>query len=178
MRRKNREVDVTAKMKGLEELSPSVIDRLKNHGMSQSEIARMYDVTRQYISWIKYYHGGRLTPREIVLRHFPFNVPAALSQAAPYKRLRDHGEYVATGGVGMSEDKLSRLRGFYTRLQQEGLVLEYDPNIPPEPGVSSVGGWAFRQREPKDENLLIRVNEYTDLTEDGNEIWRLPPIEP
>jgi transcriptional regulator len=45
----------------LEPLSPSVIDRLKNRGMSQSEIARMYDVTRQYISWIKYYHGGALT---------------------------------------------------------------------------------------------------------------------
>lgn len=165
-------------MTPLEALSPSVIDRLKNQGLSQSEIARLYNVTRQYISWIKYYHGGRLTPREIALQHFPFVVPAALSQTAPYKNLRNHGEYVATGGVGMSEDKLSRLRSFYTKLRQEGLVLEYDPNIPPLPGVSNRGGWAFRKREPADENLLIRVNEYTDLTEDGNEIWRLPPTDP
>lgn len=162
----------------LEELSPSVIDRLKNRGLSQSEIARMYNVTRQYISWIKYYHGGRLTPREIVLQHFPFVVPAELTQTSPYRRLRDHGEYVATGGVGMSEDKLSRLRAFYTKLRDENLVVEYDREIPPLSGVSNKGGWAFRKREPSDEDLLIRVNEFTELTEDGNEIWRFPQIEP
>jgi transposase-like protein len=162
----------------LEDLSPSVIDRLKNQGMSQSEIARMYGVTRQYISWIKYYHGGRLTPREIVLQHFPFVVPAELTQTSQYRRLRDHGEYVATGGVGMSEDKLNRLRSFYAKLRDEGLVVEFDPDIPPEPGVSNKGGWTFRTRAPADEDRLIRINEYTDLTEDGNEIWRFPPIEP
>jgi hypothetical protein len=162
----------------LEPLSPSVIDRLKNQGMTQSEIARMYDVTRQYISWIKYYHGGAFTPREDVLQHFPFVVPAEMTQTSVYKRLRDHGEYQATGGVGMSADKLSRLRGFYRRLKDEGLVVEFDPTIPPEPGVSRKGGWALRKREPKDEDLLIRVNDYTDLTVEGKRIWKFPQIYP
>lgn len=166
------------KMEELEALSPSLIDRLKNRGMTQSEIARMYGVTRQYISWIKYYHGGAFTPREDVLKHFPFVVSADHTQVSMYKRLRDHGEYVATGGVGMSEDKLSRLRGFYKKLREDDVVVEYDPTIPPAPGVSNRGGWAFRKREPSDENLLIRVNEYTDLTETGRRIWRLPQIDP
>lgn len=162
----------------LEELTPAVIDRLKALGWSQSDIAREYGYTRQYISWIKYYHGGKLTPREEVLQHWPFVVPAALSQAAPYKRLRDHGEFRITGGVGMSEDKLSRLRGFYTKLREEGLVVEFDPDLPPEPGVSSVGGWAFRKREPSDADRLIRVNDYTELTDQGQLIWRFPPRDP
>jgi hypothetical protein len=57
-------------------------------------------------------------------------------------------------------------------------VLEFDPNIPPIPGVSNKGGWAFRERKPEDGDLLIRVNEFTNLTEEGKLIWRFPPIEP
>lgn len=160
----------------LDPLSPAVIDHLKNRGMNQSEIARMYDVTRQYISWIKYYHGGRLTPREVILQSFPFKVPAELTQASPYRRLRDHGEYVATGGVGMSTDKIKRLRSFYRNMRSA--VVEFDPDLPPSPGVANKGGWAFRQRTLVDENRLIRVNDHTVLTDDGDEIWRVPPIEP
>lgn len=76
----------------------------------------------------------------------------------------------------MDESKLARLRGFYRRLRDQ--VIEYDPKIPPIPGVSSQGGWAYRPRRKSDEDLLIRVNEYTDLTEQGRVIWRFPPAEP
>jgi transcriptional regulator with XRE-family HTH domain len=159
-------------------LSLAVVEDLKNKGFNQSEIAEMYGVTRQYVSWIKHTYGGRLTPRELVNQHFPFEVPMEMGQTSPFKRLRDHGEYVATGGVGMSEGKLQRLRSFYRKLRDEKLVLEFDPSIPPIPGISNKGGWAYRQRTPTDEDLLIRVNEYTDLTEEGRGIWRLPPLGP
>ena len=119
-----------------------MVQDLKNKGFNQSEIAEMYGVTRQYISWIKHAYGGRLTPRESVNQHFPFEVPMEMGQTSPFKRLRDHGEYVITGGVGMSEDKLQRLRSFYRKLRDEKLVLEFDPGLPPIPGVSNKGGWA------------------------------------
>jgi hypothetical protein len=155
-----------------------VVEDLKNKGFNQSEIAEMYGVTRQYVSWIKNTYGGRLTPREMVLQHFPFVVSTEMGHTSPFKRLRDHGEYVVTGGVGMSEDKVARLRSFYRKLREENVVVEYDPTIPPMPGVSKKGGWAYRQRTPTDEDLLIRVNEYTNLTEEGRGIWRLPPYGP
>jgi hypothetical protein len=44
--------------------------------------------------------------------------------------------------------------------------------------VSNKGGWAFWQRLPEDEDLLIRVNEFTNLTEEGREFWRFPPQDP
>src|ERR1700757_2562041 len=151
-------------------LSLSVVEALKNKGFNQSEIAEMYGVTRQYVSWIKHTYGGRLTPREVVLQNFPFQVSTEMGNTSPFKRLRDHGEYVATGGVGMSEDKLTRLRAFYRKLHDEHLVVEYDPTLPPEPGVSNAGGWAFRKRRKSDGDLLVRVNEYTELTEAGKMI--------
>ncbi|ERB55290.1 hypothetical protein N806_29685 [Rhodococcus sp. P27] len=159
-------------------LSLAEVEDLKNKGYSQTEIAEMYGVTRQYVSWIKHTYGGRLTPKEQVLQHFPWDVPVHMGQSSPYRRLRDHGEYVATGGVGMTEDKLKRLRTFYKRLRDGNLVVEFDPELPPERGVSSVGGFAFRNREPDDDDLLIRVNEYTHLTDEGKMIWRFPPREP
>lgn len=159
-------------------LSLSVVEYLKNKGYSQSEIARIYNVSRQAISWIKQTYGGRMTPRELVLKEFPWTVPAELSTASAYRRIRDHGEYVATGGVGMNDDKLQRLRKFYRKLKDENVVVEFDPDIPPTPGVSPKGGWAFRPRLPEDGDLLIRVNEHTRLTEKGRIIWCFPPVEP
>ena len=104
---------------GKERLTLAIVEALKNKGFNQTEIAEMYGVTRQYVSWIKHTYGGRLTARELVLHHFPFKVPVQMGNTSPFKRLRDHGEYVATGGVGMSEDKLRRLRSFYRKLRED-----------------------------------------------------------
>lgn len=163
---------------GEHKLSLSIIEDLKGKGFNQSQIADEFGVTRQYVSWIKHTYGGRMTPREIALKAWPWTVSAEQSQASPYRRLRDHGEYIATGGKGMSEDKLNRLRAFYRKLREEDVVLEFDPAIPPIPGVSNKGGWAFRRRVSGDGDLLIRVNEHTLLTADGRKIWRFPRVEP
>lgn len=136
----------------------------------------MFGVTRQAISWHKRQYGGQLTSRERVLQHWPFIVPEALSQSSLNRRLRDHGEYVATNGVDMTVDELQRLGAFYATLRNENLVVEFDPAIPPEPGVSTRGGWALRPREAVDADLLIRVNEHTHLTAEGRDIWRFPSI--
>lgn len=168
-------------MNDYQKLSLAVVEDLKRKGFNQSEIAEMYGVTRQYVSWIKKTYGGTLTPREQVLQAWPFVVSQPQGQTAPFKRLRDYGEWVATGGKGMSPDKLDRLRGFVRMLREENLVVEYDPEIPPIDGVSGTsGGWAYRKRRKSDKDLLVRVNEHTHMTDEGRQIWRLPPdgIEP
>ncbi|AUV62029.1 hypothetical protein KIV63_gp15 [Mycobacterium phage SWU2] len=88
----------------------------------------------------------------------------------------DYIHFAATGGVGMDKVRLGRLRSFYKKLQDQ--VLEFDPAIPPIPGVSNKGGWRYVPRTADDGDLLIRVNDYTDLTEQGRMIWRLPPVSP
>jgi hypothetical protein len=78
----------------------------------------------------------------------------------------------------MSADKLNRLRAFYRNIRDNNLVLEFDPSIPPQPGVSKAGGWAYRHRISEDGDLLVRVNGHTTLTGDGRSIWRLPAFDP
>lgn len=161
-----------------EHLTLAVIEDLKGKGYTQSEIARMFGKSRQAVSWHKATYGGRMTPREQVLKNFPWHVSAEQAQSSPYRRMRDHGEYVATGGVGMSDDKLRRLRAFYDKLIDDNLVLEFDPAIPPKAGVTNKGGFAFRKRSPRDAGLMIRKNKHTTITEEGKRIWKIPPTLP
>ncbi len=155
--------------------SVSELERLKAMGYSYAEIGRMYGTSRQAVSKKYQLYGGKLTPREEFLRdHFPWkHIPVSFQQASPYRRMRDHGEYVMTWGVGMSEDKLNRLRSFYQNMIDNNVVLEYDPEIPPNQWANT-GGWAYRKRRKSDGNLLIRVNSYTELTELGRRYWVIP----
>lgn len=159
-----------------EPLTLAAIEGLKRKGFTQSDIARMFGKTRGAVSYHVRTYGGTLTPRQTVMQHFPFVVPVAMGMASPCRNLRNHGEKFATGGVGMDPVALKRLENFYKRLRDE--VVEFDRTLPPEEGVSTAGGWAYRPRLESDEDLLIRVNEYTDLTDQGRLIWRLPPMEP
>lgn len=162
----------------LGQLSLAVIEYLKSKGFTEADIAREFGVSRQAVNYHVRTYNGKRTPRQRAIDEFPFKVPSDQGQTSPFKRLRDHGEYMLTHGKGMSEGKLERLRSFYRKLRDENLVLEFDPTIPPEPGVSKYGGWAYRSRTKRDKDLLIRVNEYTRLTEAGKEIWKFPLTDP
>jgi serine protease inhibitor len=156
-------------------LSKEEIEGLKAQGYNQSQIAKMFGVSRQAVSWHLKTYGGRLTPRQRANESWPWDTTNAHGKAVPYQRLRDHGEFMATGGRGMSEGKLKRLRNWWRKLREENLVVEFDSNIPPIPGVSPYGGFAYRERVSDDDDLLIRVNEHTRLTKEGEMIWCWPP---
>ncbi|MCV7195154.1 hypothetical protein [Mycobacterium angelicum] len=134
----------------------------------------MFEDTPQFAKWLQQTYGGGSTPRDIVIRNWPFQIPDTSCPAPLYLRLLDHGEYVATGGRGMSNDTLRDLTKFYQTLRDERAVVEYDPKN----GVSESGGLSLVPREQKDGDLIIRVNEHTQLTDEGEMIWRFPPHDP
>ena len=160
------------------DLTPELIRQLRNKGLNDSEIAGVVGKTRAAVSWHVRKHGMEVPRRKYLEEHFPFQVPAEQAQQAPYRNLRTHAEWYRTNGKGMSEVDLKRLRAFYTKLRDGNLVVEYDPNLPPVPGEANRGGFAYRKRLKRDRGLMIRVNEYTRLTEQGWDIWRLPVIDP
>lgn len=155
-------------------LTPALIEQLKSKGLNQAQIARKFGISRQAVSEMKRKYGRySLTPRERAMKQFPWRVPVTQQECSPDKRMRDHAEYVATDGRGMEEWKLTRLLGFYEKLTAEDLVVEHDPSLPPSEGVKC-GGWRFVPREDSDEDLMIRVNQYTKLTQENRMIWRIP----
>lgn len=157
----------------------SVIEELRRKGYSQSEIADMHGVTRQAVSWQKYTYGGQLTPRQIVNKSWPWKTSTLHGKSKAYQRLRDLGEFMATGGHGMNADKIGRLKSWLRFMREHDYVLEFDPDLPPEAGLSPYGGFAYRKRTAFDgPDLLIRVNRHTDLSEEGRMIWCYPPRDP
>jgi hypothetical protein len=161
-----------------EGLSLGIIEELRKKGYNQSEIAEMYGVTRQAVSWHKVEYGGHLTTRQVVNLHWPWETTNAHSKTSVYMRMRDLGEYMATGGKGMSFGKLRRLRGWLIFLRDNDVVLEFDPDIPPQPGFAPSGGFAYRKRCKSDGDLVIRKNKYTRLTPEGKMIWKFPHVFP
>lgn len=164
-------------------ITPEEIERLKNttnpetgRKYTQNDIAEMLGTSRQNISKIvnSVSHPSR-TPREVALDSIPWkNVHDEHLQSRIGRSLRDHAEYVATGGRGMPEDRLKRLLSFYRRLQDRSLVVEYDPTIPPN-DENKHGGYAYRSREPRDGELIIRVNEHAEMSDTAYVTWRFPP---
>jgi hypothetical protein len=161
-----------AKKKGHQQaLTIGVIEELRRKGYNQTDIAEMHGVSRQAVSWHKVEYNGEPSVRQHVGKHWPWVTTKLHGKSPCYQRLRDHGEYVMTGGKGMSEDKLSRLRKWWKVLKVNNWVLEFDPNLPAVKGISPYGGFAYRKRVPGDGELLIRVNEYTNLTPEGRRLW-------
>lgn len=151
----------------------------KARNKTQREIANMYGVSEQYVSWIKsQYKGVQKSPREMVNDLWPWDSGEKFHPAAPSLRLRAHLRFRSYGQEGLTENESYLLKGFYNRLRKNNLVVEFDPNIPAQEGVYT-GGWAFRPREETDGDLIIRVNEYTkDLDEEALMVWEFPPADP
>lgn len=156
-------------------LTPSIINALKAKNWSQARIARAYNVTPQYVSWIKSHYGGIIeSPSETAKTLWPWKVESRFHWSSVNARLRDHLKFAAGKSEDISEERWVLLQNFYKRLREGDLVVEYDPNIPPSEGIST-GGWAFRPRLESDDDLIIRVNEYTNLSDEGEFVWVLPP---
>ncbi|EHB47622.1 hypothetical protein MycrhDRAFT_5748 [Mycolicibacterium rhodesiae JS60] len=160
-------------------LDLSTIEAYRKAGLNQTEIAEMHGVSRQAVSWHKTTYGGLMSTRQIVDKAWPWETTRAQGASVAFQRLRDHGEYMATGGRGMSESKIKRYKSWLNRMRENDWVVEFDPNIPPTPKVAPNGGFAYRPRDPKIDgyHLLIRVNEFTNLTPEGKRIWRYKPGE-
>lgn len=155
-------------------LSREEIIRLLERGFTRSEVAEMYQVTPQAVNWHLNAKGRKYKdPRQRAMEHLPWKVESRHKNAAPFQKLRMHIKYVAVGEKKLSESERKRLRSWYEELQRLDVVLEYDPNIPPTPRMST-GGWRYVPRADSDEGLIIRVNEHTRMTDEAYEYLRFP----
>ena len=160
-----------------EPLTPGLIAELKRQGLNLSDIARLKGVSRQRVSFLsKQSNVFPKTARETMKEHYPWDTSGGFFHHYVDLRMRDHGEWIWTDGKALSEDRRKKLRYFYNSLANNDQVIEFDPHLPPS-GQSSIGGFAYRPRVATDGHLMIRVNEYTTLTDVGESLWRMPERE-
>lgn len=172
--------------------TPEVIMALKNAGNTQHSIAQRFDISDAAVS-LRLGRAGLIesTPRSDAMKHFPWKLGRAYHDASLGKLVRNHLEFVATGGHGMSDDKLKRLRALYKKLLGDvqfaealergkldpttppKMVVEFDPAIPPSKG-NKTGGFALVPWREEDGDLVIRRNEHAELSDEALMVLRFP----
>lgn len=73
----------------------------------------------------------------------------------------------------MNDEKMRLLKAWWRKLRDKDVVLEFDPSIEPYPGMAG-GGFRYVPRTLADDDLVIRVNEHTDLPEEAKLFWCWP----
>ncbi|WP_165960630.1 helix-turn-helix domain-containing protein [Actinocrispum wychmicini] len=160
------------------DLTSEIVGKLLAEGLTQTQIAIEHNISKQTVSALAKDAPNRVkTPRQAVQENFPWpDMASQFKETSHYRQVVLHGEYIATGGEGMSRDKLARVVSFYKRLRDDNVVIVFDPEIPPS--SNKAGGWGYLPREEGDADLILRVNRYTVMTDEGREIWRMPAVDP
>lgn len=152
-------------------LTPSLVLQLIDDGQSQSQIARDFGVSRQYVSKLAK-QGGFENPLNIMYENLPWEVKKDFVNNTIWKNVRRHGIWVSTGKLG--EGDKAHLRSFYRKLLAFNVVVDYDPEYPSIPGISNTNGFAFAARTPEDEDFVVKIRPGTRITAIGDRLWRIP----
>ncbi|PME08077.1 hypothetical protein AY498_08705 [Corynebacterium ulcerans] len=156
-------------------ITPERVMQLLGEGMTQSQIAREYGVTRQYIFTLA--KRGRHEAREMeyIKDDIPWpKVKDKHRDNTIYKTLRIHARYMERGQEGVRGSSYVKLLGMYRKLVRFNQVIDYDESYPPVKGLSNTGGFMYVPRSPEDGNLIIKMKPGVRITKRGAHIWQLP----
>ncbi|MEU6246438.1 hypothetical protein [Glycomyces sp. NPDC047010] len=106
--------------------------------------------------------------------YWPWKVEKQHQNSQPYNKGFDHLRYVIEGPDSLPEKRLRELHLWYATVKENREVLAYRPDAPPTPWRVKHGGFEYLEREPEDEDLLIRVPDPEWWTEERRAAWRFP----
>lgn len=154
-------------------LTPDLVLWLMDHGYRQSEIAREYGVSRQYVHKLAK-NGGYVPPITTVTENLPWEVDPSCYRNTIYISLRAYGHIQLAGRDSLELDTVRRADTLVRRLRVFNQVIDYDPDYPPVPGLSNVNGFAYVPRTEQDEDFVVKIRPGAKITPLGDKIWRLP----
>lgn len=119
---------------------------------------------RRWLADLKSSQANWPTPLEAVRQAFPFDIRPEHQADILHYAVREHGDFVATGGRDWPQDRRHNIRALYAMLRQDNSVITY----------SDAQGWAGEPRRRDDGDLIIRIE---NPTEEQSMIWRFLPDE-
>lgn len=158
-------------------LTPVFVESLINTGMRQSEIAREYGVSRQYVNKLAK-EAGYISSTKILSNNSPWQVPTEYQGNTLYQSFRAVGHYNLNGEKGFTEtdSQLRKARVLVKKLTVFHQVVDFDPSYPAIPGVVNLPGFAFLPRTEADGGFMMKIRPSIQLTELGKSLWKLPPM--
>lgn len=154
-------------------LTPELVIYLMNNGFRQVDIAKEYQVSRQYIHTLAK-QAGYKSPITTVQENLPWEVNPDFARNATFMAFRLIGhEAVAPGKL--TDESRERANGLIRRLRQFDVVVDYDPGYPPIVGLTNTPGFAYVPRTEQDEDFVMKIKPGVKVTPLGDRIWRMPP---
>lgn len=149
---------------------------LLEEGYRQSEIAKDYGVSRQYVHRLAK-QGGHQALVTKVSQNFPWEITDEMYENTIYQALRLLGHYQLDPDKlkGTSRDKL---KAFLRKLTLFNQVVDYDPDYPAVPGLSNTPGFAYVPRTESDKNYAVKIKPGVRITNTGERLWTIPEVWP
>ena len=153
-------------------IDPATVRYCLAQGMTQTELAREYGVTRQYIHKLAK-QAGHEPLRTIVTENFPWPIQPDFTKNNLYQAWRVVGLWnMDTKSVSISTRKKGV--GGLPQGYHFGSVIGYDPGDPAIPGLITTPGFAYVPRAESDENFIVKIKQETRITPIGRKLWRMP----
>jgi hypothetical protein len=127
---------------------------LKRNGMTYVQIAKRYGVTENavYLALLKVPGGTKPRPRYD--EFIPWRVKSEHLHAVPATMLRCLAREAA--GETLPQRRKTTLEGWLKRVREADVVVDYDPDQPPNPASPKHGGFRYVKRRPEDGTGFIR----------------------
>lgn len=129
-----------------------VLVRMKDAGMTLQQIADRYEVSHSAV-WRKLDKHGEIEPFRTADKLTGWDIEPAHRNAGVIRHLWTHNRIEL--GKKVTDAQRKALAQWLQKLQDENLVLDYDPQAGPNP-ASSLGGFIYRPRTPEDTRFYRR----------------------
>lgn len=124
--------------------------QLRRQGRTLDEIAAEYGVTKGAVYLQLREIPGAVKPRPSYKQLIPWRVSAEHAHAYPAAMLRLLGRVEAGQADRIPANKRRMLESWCRTMKEQDLVVDYGPDIPPNPASPKNGGWCYRRRQPSD----------------------------
>lgn len=130
-----------------------VLIKLRRQGWSYEDIASEYGVTKGAV-YLRLKNAKATKDRPDHSELIPWTVRVEHAHARPAQMLRMLSRRRA--GLANPPAKDRMLDRWLEEVESAGVVVDYDPEYPPNPANPKNGGWHYRRRKPEDGDGLIR----------------------
>lgn len=131
-----------------------VLKKLRAQGWTYEDIANEYGVTKGAV-YLRLRQAKATHDRPDYSHLIPWTIRVEHAHARPAQMLRMLGRRENNLPIPPAKERM--LDRWLAEVKEADVVVDYDPDFPPNPANPKNGGWHYRRRKPEDGDGLIRM---------------------
>lgn len=156
-------------------LTADVARDLLESGMSQTEVSRIYGVSRQYVHILAKRAGYEPSKRLNLDGLMPWDVD--YSGHWPnhiFRGMRAHLKTILLPHEGEGDADKKARESMFRKLVRYNQVIDFDPSHPAVKGLSNTGGFKYVPRTAEDKDYIVKVKPGVKVNNTFKKLWTMP----